>query len=52
LRLVDGRPGSALTAQFLDGCCPKLEAPGIPVCVLIWDDAPWQVSKAVTVSGA
>src|SRR5258706_6949625 len=47
LRFVDGRPVSALTTQFLDWCCPGLEALGTPVWVLIWDNASWHVSKAV-----
>jgi transposase len=47
LRFVDGRPISALTTQFVDWCCPRLEALGVPVWVLIWDNASWHVSKAV-----
>jgi hypothetical protein len=47
LRFVDGRPVSALTTQFLDWCCPKLEALGVPVWVLIWDNASWHISRAV-----
>jgi hypothetical protein len=47
LRFVDGRPVSGLTTQFLAWCCPQLEALGVPVWVLIWDNASWQVSKAV-----
>src|SRR5258707_118409 len=47
LRFVDGRPVSALTTQFLDWCCPKLEALGVPVWGLIWDNASWHVSRAV-----
>jgi hypothetical protein len=35
LRFVSGRPVSAITAQFLDWCCPKLEALGAPVWALI-----------------
>ena len=41
------RPVSAITIQFLDWCCPKLEALGVPVWALIWDNASWHVSKAV-----
>ena len=44
---MDGRPVSALTTQFLDWCCLKLEALGMPVWVLIWDNASWHVSRAV-----
>jgi len=47
LRLVTGRPLSALTAQFLEWCCPKLAARGVPVWALIWDNASWHVSRAV-----
>jgi hypothetical protein len=47
LRFVDGRPVSALTTQFLAWCVPKLEALGVPVWVLIWDNASWHVSRAV-----
>jgi transposase len=47
LRFVVGRPVSALTIAFLDWCCPKLEALGVPVWVLIWDNASWHVSRAV-----
>jgi hypothetical protein len=35
LRFVTGRPVSAITIQFLDWCCPKLAALGIPVWALI-----------------
>jgi hypothetical protein len=47
LRFVVGRPVSAITTQFLDGCCPKLAALGVSVWVLLWDNASWHVSKAV-----
>jgi hypothetical protein len=47
LRFVDGRPLSAVTTQFLGWCCPRLETLGVPVWVLIWDNASWHVSKAV-----
>ena len=47
LRFVDGRPVSALTTQFLGWCAPRLQALGVPVWVLIWDNASWHVSKAV-----
>ena len=40
-------PVSAITTQFLEWCCPKLEAQGVPVWVLIWDNASWHVSRAV-----
>jgi len=47
LRFVQGRPLSAITIPFLDWCCPKLQALGVPVWGLIWDNASWHVSKAV-----
>jgi hypothetical protein len=47
LRFVAGRPVSAITTQFLEWCCPTLEALGVPVWALIWDNASWHVSKAV-----
>jgi len=47
LRFVDGRPVSAVTTQFLDWCCAKLARQGVPVWVLIWDNASWHISKAV-----
>ncbi len=47
LRFVDGRPVSAITTHFLEWCCEKLQAIGKKVLVLIWDNAPWHVSKEV-----
>jgi transposase len=47
LRFVRGRPVSAITTQFLDWACAKLADDGVPVWVLIWDNASWHVSKAV-----
>ncbi len=47
LRFVDGRPVSAITTRFVQWCCAKLEAIGKKVLVLIWDNAPWHVSKEV-----
>ena len=47
LRFVDGRPLSALTIPFLDGCCTKLLAQGKNVLLLIWDNASWHRSHAV-----
>src|SRR5262249_52901332 len=35
LRCVVGRPVSAITTQFLDWCCLKLEAWRVPVWVLV-----------------
>jgi transposase len=47
LRFVKRRPLSAITIQFLDWCCSRLEQQRAPVWVLIWDNASWHISKAV-----
>jgi hypothetical protein len=48
LRFVDGgRPVSAITTQFLEWCCQKLEGLGKKVWVLIWDNARWHISREV-----
>jgi len=47
LRFVDGRPLSAVTTSFLGWCCAKLEAQGKAVLLLVWDNASWQISRAV-----
>jgi transposase len=47
LRFVERRPVSAITTQFLDWCCTRLEQQRVPVWVLIWDNASWHISKAV-----
>jgi hypothetical protein len=47
LRVVDGRPVSALTEQFLAWGCGKLQEVGVRVWALIWDNASWHVSKRV-----
>jgi transposase len=47
LRFVDGRPVSAITIQFLEWCCIKLEAEGKRVLAMVWDNASWHISKAV-----
>ena len=47
LRFVDGRPVSAITEQFLGWCCDQLQAVGIRVWALIWDNASWHVSQRV-----
>ena len=47
LRFVDGRPVSALTTQYLAWCCAKREAAGKEALLLVWDNAPWHVSRAV-----
>ncbi len=47
VRFVDGRPVSAITEQFLAWCALQLQAVGVRVWVLIWDNASWHVSKRV-----
>lgn len=47
LRFVNGRPVSALTAQFLAWCCERLAAQGKTALLLVWDNASWHGSKAV-----
>lgn len=47
LRFVDGRPVSAITTQFLDGCCAQLTRQGKTAWLLIWDNASWYYSKLV-----
>ena len=47
LRFVDGRPVSAITTQYLAWCCAKLAAAGKQALLLVWDNAPWHVSRAV-----
>ena len=47
LRFVDGRPISAITTQFLGGCCQRLATQGKTALLLIWDNASWHISKAV-----
>jgi transposase len=47
LRFVDGRPVSAVTREFLDWCCARLEREGVRVWALVWDNASWHISKAV-----
>jgi transposase len=47
LRFVAGRPVSARTTEFLAWCCEKLTTAGKEALLLVWDNAPWQVSRAV-----
>jgi transposase len=47
LRFVAGRPVSAITTEYLGWCCTKLAAAGKDALLLIWDNAPWHVSRAV-----
>lgn len=47
LRFVDGRPVSAMTTRYLQWWCGKLWEKGKRVLVMVWDNAPWHVSKQV-----
>jgi hypothetical protein len=47
LRVVDGRPVSAVTTRFLAWCCAKLAAAGKTALLLVWDNAAWHVSQEV-----
>jgi transposase len=47
LRFVAGRPISARTTEFLAWCCAQLAAAGKEALLLVWDNAPWHVSRAV-----
>lgn len=47
LRFVADRPISTVTTQFLDWCCERLEREGKTALLLIWDNAPWHISKEV-----
>ena len=47
LRFVTGRPVSARTSEFLAWCCAQWAAAGKAALLLVWDNAPWHVSRAV-----
>jgi hypothetical protein len=47
LRLVDGRPLSHVTTNFLAGLCQRLAAERKRVLVLLWDHASWHLSREV-----
>jgi transposase len=47
LRFVAGRPVSAMTCAFLAWTAERLATEGTRVLVLIWDNAPWHVSREV-----
>ena len=47
LRFVAGRPISAVPTAFLAWCCDRLQAAGKEALLLVWDNAPWHVSRAV-----
>jgi len=47
LRFVNGRPISAITTQFLEWICTRLQEQGKRSWLLIWDNASWHYSKQV-----
>jgi hypothetical protein len=47
LRFVAGRPVSGITCAFLAWVAGQLAAEGVRVLALVWDNAPWHVSRAV-----
>jgi transposase len=47
LRFVEGRPVSQVTEDFLGWVCAKLAAEGKKALLMVWDNAPWHVSKRV-----
>jgi transposase len=47
LRFVDGRAVSGVTIAYLEWVCERLAAEGKRVLVMVWDNAPWHVSRAV-----
>jgi transposase len=47
LRFVAGRPVSGPTCAFLAWAAARLAAAGVRVLALVWDNAPWHVSREV-----
>jgi transposase len=47
LRFVAGRPVSGATCAFLAWVAERLAAEGVRVLALVWDNAPWHVSREV-----
>jgi transposase len=47
LRFVEGRPVSAVTRAFLAWVAEHLATEGVRVLALVWDNAPWHVSREV-----
>jgi len=47
LRFVAGRPVSGITCAFLAWVAERLAAEGVRVLALVWDNAPWHVSREV-----
>lgn len=48
LRFLDGRPVSAVTTVFLDWCCQEAAQRGKTALLVVWDNASWHGSKAVS----
>lgn len=48
LRFVEGRPVSGVTIEFLEWLTTTLAQEGHRVLVLVWDNARWHTSRAVT----
>ena len=47
LRFVEGRPVGTATCALLAWAAECLAAEGVRVLALIWDNAPWHISRAV-----
>lgn len=47
VRFVEQRPVSDITCQFLEWVCEQMRQMGKRVMPLIWDNAPWHLSKQV-----
>jgi hypothetical protein len=47
LRVVDGRPVSALTMEYLAWCAEQAAARAMTTLVVIWDNAGWHISHQV-----
>ena len=48
LRFVEGRPVSSVTCEFLLWICAQLAAEGKRALLLVWDNASWHISRAVS----
>jgi transposase len=47
LRFAAGRPVSGVTCAFLAWIAERMAADGVRVLALVWDNAPWHVSREV-----
>jgi len=47
VRFVAERPVSALTLEFLEWSCARLEAAGKRALLMVWDNAGWHISREV-----